>query len=1110
MSGRRFLVDSGAEVSVTPFSSDRPASSTLRTADGKPVPCWGRELFPVNIAGVDYGRHPFVKADVQQPILGADFFSRTGLCIDVKRRVLSQPAVSAAAVANLSVRAVDVVEQCSALSSVVLDHTPPVSCRSGRARRHRFWWQGRGQARRQRRLQRRQNESGASLPPASTSQLGVTLRPPRPSEPPAVRRRAQTLASKRCGSSTSQLGAPCRVAQALSHATCGQQGTSTCVCFQQSSERPAVCSLHAADFVALLDDFPTVTNKDGLKFASPDPAHGVFHHIVTEGPPVSAHPRRLDAAKLAAAKAEFESMEAAGIIRRSDSPWSSPLHLVRKPDGSWRPTGDYRRMNRVTVPDSYPLPNILDFSANLAGKKFFSKIDLVKGYYQVPMAAEDMKKTAVVTPFGMFEFRVMPFGVRNAAQSFQRLMDRVLNGLPFVFVYLDDILIASATREEHLEDCRVVLQRLHEHGLVINPAKSSFCLPAVDYLGHHVTAAGIAPLGKNTEALESFPVPSSKQDLQRFIGMINFYRRFLPAAAATLRPLTEALKGGKQAKLQWSEECSAAFVDAKKMLSEAVVLHHPVHDAPVGLSVDASSSHVGGVLHQVVRDVRQPLAFFSAKLSSAEEKYSAFDRELLAVFSAVRHFRFSLEGRPFVVYTDHRPLVHALDRKSPPWSARQQRQLSYLSEFDVSLIHVPGRENVVADCLSRPPAVSSVQLPPPPSPMLDYAVMAADQLTCPSVAKLMAGGKLKVETFSVSDGQLLCDVSAATPRPLVPLSWQSKVFSAVHELAHPGTKASSRLISAKFVWHGLARDVARWCKQCVACQRSKIVRHASRPLVTIPVPELPFSSINVDLVGPLPVSEGFRYLFTVVDRATRWPEAFPVKDMSASSCAAAFVQGWVARFGVPAVVTSDRGAQFCSAFWSKFCNILGIEHSRTTAYHPQSNGMVERFHRRLKDALRTRGVGSAWVPHLPWTMLGIRTSPRERSAVSPAEYVFGTPLTLPAQFVTDNGFGVAIHRRLAGHSAEQPVHNRRSVRRLEKELLAADAVFVRDDVAAVPPLEPRYKGPFRVLSRGDGFFTLQLGDRVDSVSQDRLKPAFLPLDAPMADVPRRGRPKKNS
>ena len=218
---------------------------------------------------------------------------------------------------------------------------------------------------------------------------------------------------------------------------------------------PAINSVSLPpDVTQLLAEFPSVTNKDSVQFASTNPPHGVQHHILTEGPPVFAKARRLDPEKLAAAKAEFLAMEKAGIVRCSDSPWASPLHLVPKPDGSWRPTGDYRRLNNATVPDRYLIPNIQDFSASLSGCTVFSTLDPVKGFLQVPMSPSDIQKTAVITPFGLYEMLVMPFGVRNAGNTFQRLMDRVLSGLNFVFVYLDDILIGSPDRATHLRHLR--------------------------------------------------------------------------------------------------------------------------------------------------------------------------------------------------------------------------------------------------------------------------------------------------------------------------------------------------------------------------------------------------------------------------------------------------------------------------------------------------------------------------------------------------------------------------------------------------------------------------------------------------------------------------------
>ena len=465
----------------------------------------------------------------------------------------------------------------------------------------------------------------------------------------------------------------------------------------------------APAYRSLLAEFPSIVG-DSLSHASP--AHGVAHSIETTCRPLSAKARRLDQDKLRAAEAEFRRMEAAGVVRRSNSPWASPLHMVPKPDGSWRPCGDFRRLNNTTVHDAYPLPNIHDFSSNLHGCKVFSKLDLLKGYHQVPMDPADIPKTAIITPFGLFEFLRMPFGLRNSAQSFQRLMDRIFDGLPYCFVYLDDILIASPDTQSHLAHLRQVFSLLADNGLIISPSKCVFGQSAVEYLGHLVTADGLVPLARHVQALQDFPPPKSVADLQRFLGLINFYRRFLPAIAGVLRPLTDALIGSPKT-LVWTPSLDAAFSAAKAALSAATPLVHPSPSAEISLAVDASASHVGAVLQQRIRGSWQPLAFFSQKLSSPQQRYSAFDRELLAVYLALRHFRLILEGRAFHVLTDHLPLTHALHRVSPPWSARQQRHLSFVSEFTSDIRHIPGRLNLAADALSRPPAPAPPPLRPP-------------------------------------------------------------------------------------------------------------------------------------------------------------------------------------------------------------------------------------------------------------------------------------------------------------------------------------------------------------------------------------------------------------
>ena len=683
---------------------------------------------------------------------------------------------------------------------------------------------------------------------------------------------------------------------------------------------------------------------------------------------------------------EVAKMVEHGVIRQSSSPWSSPIVLVKKKDGTVRFCVDFRKLNDITIKDAFPLPRTSDLLESFQGAKYFSTLDAAAGYWQVPLNENAIPKSAFICSEGLYEFLKMPFGLCNAPATYQRIMNVLLAGLNGLtcLVYLDDIIVFSRTFENHMERLKEVLDRLVAAEILLKPSKCSFAVDQVEYLGHIVSAEGIKPDPKKLDKLRNFPVPESVSDVRSFLGFVGYYRKFIRNFAIIASPLFTLLKNDTP--FVWSEKEMEAFRTLLSAIETNAVLAHPDFQQPFVVDADASGEGIGAVLSQILDDKERPISFISRHLTVAEQSWHIREKEALAIIWALESFRHFLQGSKFHVRTDHSSLKWLLDAKT----GRLGRWALRLMEFGpFQILHRSGKTHTNVDALSRHIPLSDV-LPDNTTCFVIPVAMAlpskeefiSAQARDPQCVDALKNAWSKVKPFALIDGLVAVQTEKGA-RVLLPLELRDRVVQCYHEMGHFGVAKTAHKLLEKFHSPGAKARIAEVIAKCLACQqRKRQVEHhislSSKPIVE------PWHTVAADFCGPYGHGD-YRYVLVIIDHFTKWVELIPLFTQDAADVAQAFYDRIICRFGCPRRFLTDQGSQFKSQLINALCCLFKIKKIFSSTYFPQGDGTAERFMRSLNNSLAilSRHHPEKWAQYVPGVAFAYNTSVHASTGETP-------------------------------------------------------------------------------------------------------------------------------
>jgi hypothetical protein len=796
---------------------------------------------------------------------------------------------------------------------------------------------------------------------------------------------------------------------------------------------------------------------------------------------------RLSQPEMTELKKQLKELLAKGYIEPSTASFASPVLFVKKKDGSLRMVIDYRGINKACIKNRYPLPRIDDLLDSLNGRTCFSSLDLKSGYHQIQLHPDDMPATSFRTPFGLYRYRCIPMGLTNAPSAYSNVMNDTFRDYlgDFVLIYLDDILVYSKTAEEHITHLQKVLQRLRDAKLFASKKKCDFGKTHLNFLGHVIGADGIRVDPKKTEVVQQWPKPTDLGNLRSFLGLSNYFRRFIRQYSTVTAPLTNLLKKGAQMS-DWNETCDKAFSDIKHALVTAPVLATPDFTQPDTFEVhtDASIEGLGAALIQGSR----PVAYMSRKLNAAERNYTTTEQECLAVIEALREWRCYLEGARFTVFTDHQPLTY-MDTKAM-LSRRQIRWSEELQRFTFDWRFTKGADNLVADALSRVPALMAARKS---ARSTKVTISPAQQVT---MTPLLENIKLAYATdawFAKTENTKTlvkkADLWWCNGKLAVPDNDKLKldILKEAHDApysAHAGFTKTLHNIRRYYWWPRMHTQIKKYVQTCDSCQRMKASNQKpAGALQPLSIPERNWESVSLDLITDLPRTDrGHDAIIVFVDRLSKMTHFAPcTKTISAAELAMIFGRDVVRLHGFQKNLVLDRDPRFTSQFFSDLCKLFGTQLRMSTAFHPQTDGQTERMNRTLEDALRhyVSPTQTDWDLYLAPMEFAINNAVQDSTKHTPFMLNYGfdpyTPLSLHMNVKSASAQNVSstLHEKLKqAKLAIKAAQDRQKAQADKKRTFAmyntGDKVMLNTKnfkfkCTGVRKLMPRWCGPFTIV-----------------------------------------------